>query len=159
MGPLAKEAGSAEAAAEGGHSSTDVTPTKSSAADTTAPSPESVAAKEKVGGGSAPERGERASGAGEGHGGGPGAAQLPDSALGSQASGSSKKLASTGEREEAAPGPSPGAGAPQREPAAASAQHPRPDAEGPPAVKSSQAGKGKDNATQKVTSSSSKVSV
>ncbi|KAK2528363.1 Rnf213 [Columba guinea] len=156
LGPLAKEAGSAEAAAKGSHSSTDVTPTKSSAADTTAPSPESAAAKEKVGGGSAPERGERASGAGEGRGGGPGAAQLPDSAPGSQASGSSKKLASTGEREEAAPGPSPGAGAPQREPAAASAQHPRPDAEGPPAVKSSQAGKGKDSATQKVTSSPSK---
>lgn len=158
-GRLAKEAGSAEAAAAGSHSSAGVTPPKSSAADVAAPSPKSAAAKEKVEGGSAPERGERARRTVEGHSGGPGAAQLPDSRPGSQSSGSGEKLASTGGRAKASPGLSPGTGAPQSKPTAASAERPSPDAKSPPAVKSSQAGKGKDDATQTVTSSPSKVSV
>ncbi|XP_065503793.1 E3 ubiquitin-protein ligase RNF213 [Caloenas nicobarica] len=153
LGHLAKEAGSAEAAAEGSDSTAGVTPPRSSAA---APSPKSAAAKEKVGGGSAPECGERARRTVEGRSGGPGAAQLPDSRPGSQASGSGKKPASAGDRAKAAPGPSPGTGAPPSKPAAASAEHPSPDAKSPPADKGSQTEEGEDDATQKVMSSPSK---
>ena len=161
LGHLGKEAGSVEVVAEGGHSSVAVmTPPKESSTDNVAaPSPSSAAPKEKVGGGNTTECGETVRSNVEGGSRAPDAGQLPETRPDSQSSGSSKKLASTGERASVSSGLSPGTGAPKSKPATPCAEHRSQDTKTQPVVKSSQAGKDKQDSRQTASSSTSKVSV
>ncbi|XP_075296696.1 E3 ubiquitin-protein ligase RNF213 isoform X2 [Opisthocomus hoazin] len=155
LGHSAKEAGSLEAVAEGSPSSVDVkTPPKQRGADNVAaPSPSSAAPKEKVGGGSTTEHRETVQGSVGGGSHAPDAGQLAESRADFQSSGSGEKAASTGERASLSSGPSPGTGAPGHTPAAASAERRSQDAQTPPAVRSSQAGKDQQDTGQKVSHS------
>uniref|UniRef100_A0A663EII0 RING-type E3 ubiquitin transferase n=1 Tax=Aquila chrysaetos chrysaetos TaxID=223781 RepID=A0A663EII0_AQUCH len=146
LGHLGKEAGSLEAVAEGSHSSVDVMtpPKQSSTANVAAPPPPSSAApEEKVGGESTTVCGETVRRNVEGGSCSPGAGQLPETRPDSQSSGSSKKLASTGERVSISSGLSPGTGAPKTKPATPRAEDRSQGAKTPPVVKSSQVGKDK----------------
>ncbi|XP_050764641.1 E3 ubiquitin-protein ligase RNF213 [Gymnogyps californianus] len=158
LGHLGKEAGSVEAVAEGGHSSVAVmTPAKESSTDNVAaPSPSSAAPKEKVGGGNTTECGETVRSNVEGGSRAPDAGQLPETRPDSQSSGSSKKLASTGETASISSGLSPGTGAPKSKPAAPCAEHRSQDTKTQPVVKSSQAGKDKQDTRQTASGSTSK---
>lgn len=162
LGHLGKEAGSLEVVAEGSHGSVDVmTPPKQSSTDNVAapPPPSSAAPKEKVRGESTTVCGETVRRNVEGGSCSPGAGQLPETRPDSQSSGSSKKLASTGERGSVSSGLSPGTGVPKSEPATPGAEDRSQGAKTPPVVKSSQAGKDKQDARQKVSCLTSKVSV
>ncbi|KAK4812085.1 hypothetical protein QYF61_026917 [Mycteria americana] len=161
LGLLGKEAGSLEAVAEGSHSSVDVVtpPKQSSTENVAAPSPSSAAPKEKAGGGSTTGCGATVRSNVEGGSCAPNAGQVPETRPDSQSSGRSKKLASTGERASISSGLSPGTGAPKSKPATPCAEHRSQDTKTPPVVKSSQAGKGKEDTSQKVSCSTSKVSV
>jgi len=161
LGHSAKEAGSLEAVAEGSPSSVDVkTPPKQRGADNVAaPSPSPAAPKEKVGGGSTTEHRETVQGSVGGGSHAPDAGQLAESRADFQSSGSGEKAASTGERASLSSGPSPGMGAPGHTPAAASAERRSQDAQTPPAVRSSQAGKDQQDTGQKVSHSTREVSV
>ncbi|XP_074967750.1 E3 ubiquitin-protein ligase RNF213 [Phalacrocorax aristotelis] len=119
-------------------------------------SPSSAAPKEKVGGGSTTGHGETVMSNVEGSSCAPDAGQLPETGSDSQSSGSSKKLGSTGERASVSSGFSPGKGAPKSKPAAPCAEHRSQDTKTPPVVKSSRAGKGKEDTTQKVSHVTSK---
>ncbi|XP_075025423.1 E3 ubiquitin-protein ligase RNF213 isoform X2 [Calonectris borealis] len=158
LGYLGKEAGSLEAVAEGSHSSVDVmTPPKQSSTDNVAASsPSSAAPKEKVGGGSSTECGETVRSNVERDSRAPDTGQFPETKPDSQSSGSGKKLASTGKRASVSSGSSPGTGAPKSKPATACAERLSQDTKTPPVVKSSQAGKDKDDTSRKVSGSPSK---
>ncbi|XP_049669068.1 E3 ubiquitin-protein ligase RNF213 isoform X5 [Accipiter gentilis] len=162
LGHLGKEAGSLEVVAEGSHSSVDVmTPPKQSSTDNVAapPPPSSAAPKEKVRGESTTVCGETVRHNVEGGSCSPGAGQLPETRPDSQSSGSSKKLASTGERGSVSSGLSPGTGAPKSKPATPRAEDGSQGAKTPPVVKSSQAGKDKQDARQEVSCLTSKNEV
>ncbi|XP_074900257.1 E3 ubiquitin-protein ligase RNF213 isoform X2 [Buteo buteo] len=162
LGHLGKEAGSLEVVAEGSHGSVDVmTPPKQSSTDNVAapPPPSSAAPKEKVRGESTTVCGETVRRNVEGGSCSPGAGQLPETRPDSQSSGSSKKLASTGERGSVSSGLSPGTGVPKSEPATPGAEDRSQGAKTPPVVKSSQAGKDKQDARQKVSCLTSKNEV
>ncbi|KAM6050451.1 E3 ubiquitin-protein ligase RNF213 isoform 2-T2 [Chlamydotis macqueenii] len=157
LGHLGTEAGSLEVVAEGSHSSVGVMtpPKQSSAENVTAPPPSSAAPEEQVGGGSTTEcreavrsnveRGSRA----------PDTGQPPETRPDSQSSGSSEKLASTGERASVSRGLSPGTGATESEPAAPCAERQSQDTKTPPVVQSSQAGKDKEDTGRAVSCSTS----
>ncbi|XP_009327419.1 PREDICTED: eukaryotic translation initiation factor 3 subunit B-like, partial [Pygoscelis adeliae] len=134
LGHLGKEAGSLEAVAEGSHSSVGVMtpPKQSSARNVAAPPPSSAAPKKKVEGGSTTECGEAVGSNVEGGSGGPDAGQLPEARPDSQSSGSSKKLASTGERASISSELSAGTGVPKSKPATPCAEHRSQDTQTPP---------------------------
>ncbi|KAM9281709.1 E3 ubiquitin-protein ligase RNF213 isoform 3-T4 [Morus bassanus] len=119
-------------------------------------SPSSAAPKEKVGGGSTTGHGETVRSNVEGSSRAPDAGQLPETRSDSQSSGSSKKLASTRERASVSSRLSPGTGAPKSKPATPRAEHQSQDTKTPPVVKSSQAGKDKEDTSQKVSRATSK---
>ncbi|XP_074703437.1 E3 ubiquitin-protein ligase RNF213 isoform X1 [Strix aluco] len=156
LGRLGKEAGSLEA--EGSRSSVDVmAPPKQSSTDSVAaPAPSSAAPEEKVGGRSTTECGGTGRSNVEGGSRAPDTGQLPETKPASQSSGSHKKLASTGERTSVASGLSPGMGAPKSKAGAPCAEHGSQDTKTPPVVKSSQAGRVKQDAGQQVSSSTSR---
>ncbi|XP_068269102.1 E3 ubiquitin-protein ligase RNF213 [Nyctibius grandis] len=158
LGPSGKEAGSLEAVAEGGHSSVDVmAPAERSSTDNVAaPSPSSAAPKEKVGGESTTECGETVRSNVEGGSRAPDAGQLPETGPVSPSSGSRKKPASTGERASVSSEVSPGTGAPKSKPASACAERGSQDPKTPAVVKSSQAGKDKEDPRQKASCSTSR---
>ncbi|XP_071620776.1 E3 ubiquitin-protein ligase RNF213 isoform X2 [Heliangelus exortis] len=153
---MGKETGPLEVVTESSQSSVGVmAPSKPSNRDVVAaPSPSSAAPQEKVGGGRTTECGETVSSNVEGGSGAPGAGQLPETRADSQSSGNSTKLASPGERESISSGLSPGMGAPKSKPATPCAENGSEDTETP--LSNPQAGKGKEDTSQKVNGSASK---
>ncbi|XP_069729030.1 E3 ubiquitin-protein ligase RNF213 [Phaenicophaeus curvirostris] len=156
LGDLGKDTGNLEVVAEDSHSSVDtITPPKQSSTDNVAaPSPSSVAPKEKVGDGSTTECGEVIRSNVEGGGCAPDADQLPETRPESQSLDSSKKLASTEERASVSSESSSGTPAPKSKPATPHAE--RQDTKTPPVVKGLQAGKETQDRRQKASSSPSK---
>ncbi|XP_061866845.1 E3 ubiquitin-protein ligase RNF213 isoform X2 [Colius striatus] len=156
---LGKEAGSLEASAKGCHRSTDVMapPKQSNGDNVAAPSPSSAASKEKVGGGSTTQSEGMVRSNVEGGVRAPAAGQLRGTRPDPQSSGSSKNLASTGERASVSSGMSPGKKAPTSKPATTPpAEHQSQGTKAPAVVKGSQAGKDKEDTRQKTNSSASK---
>ncbi|XP_051491080.1 E3 ubiquitin-protein ligase RNF213 isoform X2 [Apus apus] len=140
---LGREAGGLEVVAEGGPSSVDVmAPPKQSSMDGgAAPFPSSAVLKEKMGGGSTTECGDV-----EGGSHASAAGQLPGTRPDSQSSGSTKKLASTGEGVNISSGLSLATEAPTSKPAAPCAGHWSQDTETPSSCL--QAGKDKGRPSQ-----------
>ncbi|XP_026716672.1 E3 ubiquitin-protein ligase RNF213 isoform X2 [Athene cunicularia] len=155
LGRSGKEAGSREAVAEGSRSSVRVmAPPKQSSTDSgAAPAPSSAAPEEKVEGRSTTECGETGRSNVEGNGCAPDTGQLPETKPASQSSGSHKKPASTGEKTSVASGLSPDTGVPKSKAAAPCAEHGSQDMKTPPVVKSSQAGRVKQDTGQQASSS------
>ncbi|XP_042658256.1 E3 ubiquitin-protein ligase RNF213 isoform X2 [Tyto alba] len=151
LGRSGKGAGSVEAAARGGGSGVDgaTAPKQSSTDSVAAPAASSAAPKEKVGGGGTTECRETVRSSVEGGSRAPDAGQLPETRADSRSLGSSKKLGSAGERASVSSGLSPATGAPKSKPAAPCAEHQSRDTKTPAVVRSSQAGKDKQDPRQK----------
>uniref|UniRef100_A0A669PUC8 RING-type E3 ubiquitin transferase n=2 Tax=Phasianus colchicus TaxID=9054 RepID=A0A669PUC8_PHACC len=156
VGCLGREAEGLKWVLRGAHSSVAVmNPSKESSTDNgAAPSLSSAALKEKVGGGSTAQR-EVQSGVKERRAASD-AGQASESGQDSQSLDGKKKPASMGERTNVSSGISPGTEVPKSKPASSCAEHPSQDAKTSLMSKSSKAGKGKQENSQKVSCSPSK---
>lgn len=159
VGCLGREAEGLEMVSRGSHSSVAVmNPSKEDSTDTgAAPSPSSAALKEKVRGGSTTQH-EVRSGVKE-RSAASDAGQASEFRQDSQSLDGKKKPASRGERTDVSSGISPDTEVPKSKPANSCVERPSQDTKTPLVSKSSKAGKGTQENSQKVSCLPSKVSV
>lgn len=158
VGLLGREAEGLEVVSGGGHCSASVmNPLESSTGSGAATAPGSAALKEMGGGGSTAQR--RAWSGVEERSAASDAGQALETKRDSQSLGGKKKPASVGERTDVSSGISPDIEVPKSKAATSKAERPSQDTKTSLVAQSSKAGKGKQESSQKVSSSPSSVSV